>query len=547
MSFNVLYAFTNNLMKQKHLMYSFLQQLDCPRLVSIEIKQLKVGSLVIATYPADFKKYRAVIEEITKSDRRGEGKTYHVRFLDYGNTSEVAAKDLHSWHQFLERVPPQAVCCKLKAADLFTTSVRPGSREMAEFSSVVKAANPLNMRIHSVLRRRVAMFKEGELRVSGPEVVVSLTTCGGENIMNKLRCSAIFRGHIGEPCGESASGSSHIKSYATLKPENLDRLDHLNPSHTRAPEPIHLLGSEAAAVLRSEPTVLHPAEQRNVDEGVDKVYKWLQSDQRCIAEDHHKKQVLTDNSLKFDEPTLSKSMEAKGKTIKDAKDLQRNSSRKFSKEKIMNSNTGIVHDTAPNKISSQIHQFVSEDVRTKDIQDENSKMIHIYNEEVSFQDKPVIYKPDKNSLWRKGCIMRTKDDNKVDIRDFETEVLHIDIPKKYVKSGAGEKNLDILNSLDGSYTPTSNEKKKIKYEVPPKFQKVRACSRSIDESDTPSFNERKMKLPAEVDFIDFENKSVRKLANITQQPSAPVYKCQQIEVSGLFHKRNDKYVTVNMF
>merc|ERR1719418_284552 len=223
-------------------------------------------------------------------------------------------------------------------------------------------------------------------------------------------------------------------------------------------------------------------------------------------------------------------MEAKGKTIKDAKDLQRNSSRKFSKEKNMNSNTGIVHDTAPNKISSQIHQFVSEDVRTKDIQDENSKMIHIYNEEVSFQDKPVIYKPDKNSLWRKGCIMRTKDDNKVDIRDFETEVLHIDIPKKYVKSGAGEKNLDILNSLDGSYTPTSNEKKKRKYEVPPKFQIVRACSRSIDVSDTPSFNERKIKLPFEVDLIDFENKSVRKLANITQQPPAPAYKCQQIEV-----------------
>ena len=88
-------AITNIVMKYD-LIYSFLQQLDCPRLVSTEIKQLKVGSLVIATYPADFKKYRAVIEKITKSDQRGEGKTFHVRFLDYGNTSEVAAKDLHS-------------------------------------------------------------------------------------------------------------------------------------------------------------------------------------------------------------------------------------------------------------------------------------------------------------------------------------------------------------------------------------------------------------------------------------------------------------------
>ena len=526
-------AITNNVMKYD-LIYSFLQQLDCPRLVSTEIKQLKVGSLVIATYPADFKKYRAVIEKITKSDKRGEGKTFHVRFLDYGNTSEVAAKDLHSWHQFLEKVPPQAVCCQLKAVDLFTTSVRPGSREMAEFSSVVKAANPLNMRIHSVLRRRVVVFKEREFRVAEPEVVVSLTTCGGENIVDKLRCSAILRSLIGDPCGESASGSAHTKSYATLKPENLDRLDHLNPSHIRAPEPIHLLGSEAAAVLRSESTVLHPAEQRNVDEGVDKVYKWLQSDQKCIAENHHKMQVVKDNSLKCDEPTLSKSMEAKGKTIKDAKDLQKICSKKHSKEKMMISNTDIVHGIPHSKISSQIPQFGSEDIRAKDIQDENFKMTHICNEEVAVENQPVIYKPEKKSLWRKGCIMRTKDDNKVDIRDSETEVLYIDIPNKYVKSGAGEKNLDILNALDGSYTlPPSSEKKKMGYEVPPRFQKG---SRSLDGSDTPSFTESKMKLPAEVDLMDFENKSVRTRADITREPSAPAYKCQQIEVSGLFHE-----------
>ena len=131
--------------------------------------------------------------------------------------------------------------------------------------------------------------------------------------------------------------------------------------------------------------------------------------------------------------------------------------------------------------------------------------------------------------------MRSKDDNKVDIRDSETEVLYIDIPNKYVKSG--EKNLDILNGLDGSHTPPpSSEKKKMRYEVLPRFQKVRACSRSLDGSDTPSYTESKMKLPAEVDLMDFENKSVRTRADITREPSAPAYKCQQIEVSGLFHE-----------
>ena len=129
--------------------------------------------------------------------------------------------------------------------------------------------------------------------------------------------------------------------------------------------------------------------------------------------------------------------------------------------------------------------------------------------------------------------MRTKDDDKVDIRDCETDVLYIDIPKKYVKSGSGEKNLDILNGLDGSYTHSS-EKKKMKHEVPPRFPKVLASSRSLDRSDTPSFTESKMKLPAEVDLLDFENKAVRTVADITQEPSAPAYKCQQIEVSG-FH------------
>ena len=76
---------------------------------------------------------------------------------------------------------------------------------------------------------------------------------------------------------------------------------------------------------------------------------------------------------------------------------------------------------------------------------------------------PVIYKPDKKSLWRKGCIVNTKDDDKVDIRDLDTEDVHIDIPKKYVKPG--EKNLEILNSLDRSYTTAPSIEKKMKFTV----------------------------------------------------------------------------------
>ena len=74
---------------------------------------------------------------------------------------------------------------------------------------------------------------------------------------------------------------------------------------------------------------------------------------------------------------------------------------------------------------------------------------------------PVIYKPDKKSLWRKGCIVNTKDDDKVDIRDLDTEDVHIDIPKKYVKPG--EKNLEILNGLDRSYTTAPSIERKMKF------------------------------------------------------------------------------------
>ena len=77
---------------------------------------------------------------------------------------------------------------------------------------------------------------------------------------------------------------------------------------------------------------------------------------------------------------------------------------------------------------------------------------------------PVIYKPDKKSPWRRGCIVETKDDDKVDIRDLETGVAHNDIPKKYVKPG--EKNLEILNGLDRSYTAPSTERK-LKYSTSP--------------------------------------------------------------------------------
>ena len=70
-----------------------------------ELAALNPGSMVVAVYPVDGRRYRAKVEEI---EEEGERRIFMVRYVDYGNVTRVGAGDLFHWDSLLEVIPAQA-------------------------------------------------------------------------------------------------------------------------------------------------------------------------------------------------------------------------------------------------------------------------------------------------------------------------------------------------------------------------------------------------------------------------------------------------------
>ena len=108
-----------------------------------DFHDLKVGSLVLARYEEDQEIYRAKVEKIV--EEHGKRKV-QVRFIDYGNSSQLGLESLFPWEKRYEVIRPQAVHCRMQ---LFSgQELR--EEESEEFRSVMRSLGPLSMKVHRV-------------------------------------------------------------------------------------------------------------------------------------------------------------------------------------------------------------------------------------------------------------------------------------------------------------------------------------------------------------------------------------------------------------
>ena len=288
-------------------------------LTATEVIRLQPGSLVIAVFTTDSKLYRAKVERIVTNN---DGKrSFKVRYIDYGNSSELEVSQLYTWEPLLEAVPAQAICCKLKDLKVFVEPILPGTNTAEHFANSMKHFSPLKMRVKEILRSREDILKGKRIST---ELVVNLEChSSGENIFKKLTVFPVLS-EIMNVENISTSGGQSLNNLVLSK----DRLDIIEenravPGVSVPPPPDHLKLCPLSCDTLSEFSLpAHPA----VAFSVDKVSKWLPCLDRDI-ENVSADQVKTkkDNVVKKTknllpkEPEFSKSAATRRKLISDAK------------------------------------------------------------------------------------------------------------------------------------------------------------------------------------------------------------------------------------
>ena len=161
--------------------------MDTVPLTAPELASLSVGSLVIAVYPEDGRRYRAKLEEVVE---KGEEKVFRVRYIDYGNVSQVGISDLFQWNPVLQVIPPQAFCCRLRESKImFKEPVVMRTPDAAKFLLFMKVWSPFQMVVSKVRRPREKIFSSKKCQE--PEIVVDLVARDGILVSTKLRCSSL--------------------------------------------------------------------------------------------------------------------------------------------------------------------------------------------------------------------------------------------------------------------------------------------------------------------------------------------------------------------
>ena len=161
--------------------------MDTVPLTAPELASLSVGSLVIAAYPEDGRRYRAKVEEVVE---KGEERVFRVRYIDYGNVSQVGLSDLFQWDPVLQVIPPQAFCCRLRESKMmFKEPMVMRTPDAAKFLLFMKVWSPFQMVVSKVRRPREKIFSSR--KCSEPEVVVDLIARDGILVSKKLSCSSL--------------------------------------------------------------------------------------------------------------------------------------------------------------------------------------------------------------------------------------------------------------------------------------------------------------------------------------------------------------------
>ena len=152
---------------------------------------LSEGSLVLAIFYVDNKRYRAKIEKI--GNYENGDKFFKVRFIDYGNWSEVSCRDLYSWDPDLEIIPAQAVCCKLTHLERFKSPIKEGTREHDDFVKVMTSKSPFCVTVKEIFHSRDLIFKVNGNIV--PEIAVKIHK-DDKNIYSYLKSSSALKSII---------------------------------------------------------------------------------------------------------------------------------------------------------------------------------------------------------------------------------------------------------------------------------------------------------------------------------------------------------------
>ena len=233
-----------------------------------ELRELKPGSWVLATFPQDNQVYRASVEEIIKNQDTEKITRFKVRFIDYGNTSLITKDHLFKWDSTLETIPPQAFCLKLKDCSRIDTLVKEGSKQYEEFNKILVKSNPCDVSV--VARLHSSSYSQPH--VYTPELLVSLHS-SGRSIFRILQSSPLFRDCISEaPATTSLSLTSSVLE--TLNQDRLKILDYKTPARlSQVPEPVHLTGESPAD---DDPVChVHPV---LASRAVEKVTWWMRRD-----------------------------------------------------------------------------------------------------------------------------------------------------------------------------------------------------------------------------------------------------------------------------
>jgi len=255
---------------------------------------VQVGSLVLARYKVDKLVYRAKVEKITED-------VYCVRYIDYGNMGEnLPRSDIYSWYTLLDMIPPQAVSCTLQTLNR-ASAVAYTEEQVNEFSTCMKAHSPMQMTVH----QRLTSLDMNTTNI-GPDIIVSLLSEDGENIVSKLSHLPGFKDVFSHDAQIGLGGESNfaadLPEIHNLTVSNVNKLDIIDPF--RVPPPLHLDGEALAQVYQHEPT--SPLHSEITRKAVEKVHWWLNRTEDAVEptfdDDKFKKEGKID--LKFTEPEL---------------------------------------------------------------------------------------------------------------------------------------------------------------------------------------------------------------------------------------------------
>ena len=293
--------------------------METPPLTTPEIERLQEGSLVISVFKTDSRRYRAKVEKILII---GSKKKIKVRFIDYGNSSEVETEHLFAWEPLLEVVSAQAICCRLKDLQVFEEPILPGSEAAEHFTNSMKKIGALKMSVKEILRGRDKVFHSQKMST---ELVVNLESySNGENVVKRLKANPVLDRIIDISNISSSFGHSLFDHAHDLSNDRLAIIGGAAaaPVASVPPPPDHLrdcpLSSDVVAEFSSS---VHP----EVSFSVDKVSKWLGRTSEGLTEAQEtrmKKEcvfIKDEAKSRSKEPEFSKSAAARRKLISEAK------------------------------------------------------------------------------------------------------------------------------------------------------------------------------------------------------------------------------------